>query len=101
MKSINERLVDKLESKSQVIESLEKDLKDARSKLSKRRASVENGTPQPDGIDVKYAKVKDAIMKEPDMEPKQPSDLGKQYHSYIHAVILWAAIFLYTEIIFS
>ena len=54
---------------------------------------MENGTPQPNGIDAKSAKVKDAIMKEPDMEPKQPSDLGKQYHSYIHAIILLHHLF--------
>ena len=80
---MNEQLIDKLENKCQLIESLEKDLNDARKKLSQRRTSVENGTRKAsiggseDKSDPKSAKVKDAVMKEPDMEPKQPSELGK------------------------
>ena len=80
---MNEQLIDKLENKCQMIETLKRDLSEARKKLSQRRSSVENGTRQaslgtePDKPDQKAEKLKDSVMKEPDMEPKQPSELGK------------------------
>ena len=72
---MNEQLIDKLENKCQMIDSLERDLNDARKKLSQRKSSVGNGTRRSsltkseEELDPKLSQVKDAVMKEPDMEP--------------------------------
>ena len=79
---MNEQLIDKLENKCQMVESLEKDLSESRRRLSQRKSSIENGARRTssarleDELDPKLSQVKDAVMKEPDMEPKQPTELG-------------------------
>ena len=75
---MNEQLLEKLEAKGRVMDSLERDLNDTRIKLSQRKTSMEKTISgrDPESIEVKSAKVKDAVMMEPDMEPKKPSDQG-------------------------
>ena len=79
---MNEQLIDKLENKCQMIESMEKDLTESRKRLSQRKSSIENGTRRSsltrseDELGPKLSQVKDAVMKEPGMEPKQPSEPG-------------------------
>ena len=41
---MNEQLIDKLESKCQLVETLERDLLDARKKVSQRKSSIESGS---------------------------------------------------------
>ena len=80
---MNEQLIDKLENKCQMIESLERDLNEARKKLAQRKGSKDNGSRKSslaageEEVDQKFIQVKDAVLKEPGMEPKQPSELGK------------------------
>ena len=82
MKTINEQLIDKLETKCQLVETLERDLLEARRKFNQRKISLENGSRKSslaksgDEIDPKFSQVKDAVMKEPDMEPKTSSEIG-------------------------
>ena len=79
---MNEQLIDKLENKCHMIESLEKDLNESRKRLSQRKSSTENGarrsslTRSEDELGPKLSQVKDAVMKEPDLEPKQSSEQG-------------------------
>ena len=79
---MNEQLIDKLETKCQLVETLERDLLEARRKVSQRKSSFENGSRKSslaksgDEIDPKFSQVKDAVMKEPDMEPKTSSEIG-------------------------
>ena len=87
LKAMNEQLIDKLENKCQLIDSLERDLNEARKRLSQRKMSLENGSRKLSltkvGDDPKFAEVKDAVMKEPDMGPKQPSELGR-----LHSILI-------------
>ena len=89
---MNEQLIDKLESKCQLVETLERDLLDARKKVSQRKSSIESGSRKmslaksEDELDPKFSQVKNAVMKEPDMEPKTSSEIGINYIvlTYIH-----------------
>ena len=82
---MNEQLIDKLESKCQLVETLERDLLDARKKVSQRKSSIESGSRKmslaksEDELDPKFSQVKNAVMKEPDMEPKTSSEIGINY----------------------
>ena len=82
LKTMNEQLIDKLETKCQLVETLERDLLEARRKVNQRKSSLENGSRKSslaksgDEIDPKFSQVKDAVMKEPDMEPKTSSEIG-------------------------
>ena len=80
---MNEQLIDKLETKCQLVETLERDLLEARRKV--RKSSIENGSRKmslaksEDGVDPKLSLVKDAVMKEPDMDPTTSSEIGMNY----------------------
>ena len=79
---MNEQLIDKLETKCQLVETLERDLLDARRKVNQRKSSLESGSRKislqksEEESDPKLSQVKDAIMKEPDLEPKTSSETG-------------------------
>ena len=79
---MNEQLIDKLETKCQLVETLERDLLDARRKVNQRKSSLESGSRKmslsksEEESDPKFSQVKDAIMKEPDLEPKTSSEIG-------------------------
>ena len=101
---MNEQLIDKLESKCQLVETLERDLLDARKKVSQRKSSIESGSRKmslaksEDELDPKFSQVKNAVMKEPDMEPKTSSEIGINYivltYIYRKNKLLWQRLYL-------
>ena len=82
---MNEQLIDKLETKCQLVETLERDLLDARRKVNQRKPSLESGSRKmslsksEEESDTKFSQVKDAIMKEPDLEPKMSSEISIKF----------------------
>ena len=102
---MNEQLIDKLESKCQLVETLERDLLDARKKVSQRKSSLESGsrkmslTKSEDELDPKFTQVKNAVMKEPDMEPKTSSEIGINciMRTYIHRITIYQRQYFWTN----
>ena len=86
---MNEQLIDKLETKCQLVETLERDLLEARRKVNRRKSSLENGSRKSslakseDEVDPEFSQVKDTVMKEPDMEPKTSSEIGMLFIQFV------------------
>ena len=95
LKAMNEQLIDKLETKCQLVETLERDLLDARRKFNQRKSSLESGSRKmslsksEEESDPKSSQVKEAIMKEPDLEPKTYSETGMNFSIMIKLSEKW------------